>query len=162
MAQGRGNPVSVEDQVIHEPRLAESDLHLEPRLVRFVVNNRFLRSFAYLFGYYQAGDVYRRIRCTSDGVLHVTTAPVARATADVHQHALVATAVEILEVNADRACVSVKNHSAEKVYVGFDNTVSDSTGRLLEENASIEMDLYTGAVWAISTVTGSSVSVIEL
>lgn len=49
------------------------------------------------------------------------------------------------------------------VYIGNDNTVSDSTGYPLFNGNTIEMDLTpTGQIWAISTTAGQTVAVLEI
>lgn len=59
--------------------------------------------------------------------------------------------------NLDRISVSVTNREAEVVYIGFDNTVTTSTGFPLYQQDVMTYtgsDLYTGALYGI-VATGS-------
>lgn len=72
------------------------------------------------------------------------------------------TPVLIVAENENRRDVDVFNHSDVIIYLGFDDTVGVLTGMPLVPYTGVIYDEYHGEVWAISTVVGTDVRVLEM
>lgn len=95
----------------------------------------------------------------------VTEVPVASGTATTAQTTVSATAVLILAANASRLGASIENQAGPNtIYWGQANTVTTATGFPIPPGSAYNIDvpLYLGAVYAITTGTGQLSATVEL
>ncbi len=73
-------------------------------------------------------------------------------------------AVKILDKNPSRVSALIRQISSSNLYIGFDQGVSSTTGMLLNQNDSYEINQlnhFTGEIWAVANTSGQDVRVVE-
>ena len=79
------------------------------------------------------------------------------------QATITGTATQIIGARATRAGVIITNAGTTDVYIGFNNTVTTSTGDLLTGTAGAFVSIpYTGAVWGITGGSSETVTYLEV
>lgn len=126
-----------------------------------VVDNRWVRSLAQLFGWDAAGRIRRRVAVDAQGRVLVSLGGSPGQIPNVYQADVPTTATLIVGESQNRYLLRVRNISSVDVYVSNTNAVSPTTGFLIRPGEVADFSAWTFPMWMIAVTLPGRVAIIE-
>lgn len=126
-----------------------------------VVDNRWVRAVAQLFGWDAAGRMRRRVAVDAQGRILVSLGGSPGQIPNVYQADVSTTATLVVRESPNRYLLRVRNISSVDVYVSNTDAVSPGTGFLVRPGETIDFSAWTFPMWMISVTQPGRVAVIE-
>ena len=147
---------------IIRPDLGEIDFEFDKIVPNPEIDEKFGQNLVYLIGYDDTNQIFRFINVDSDGRVYVSSGSTKSNVGSVSRAAVDDTPVAILADNQDRQLAIIQNLGGEIVYLGFVDTVDDTTGFPLPVGGVWETSVWIGAIYAATTGATTEIAIIEM
>lgn len=120
------------------------------------------QNLSYLIGYDIVSDKYRYVTVDSDGKIFISSGSVPTASANISIVIVGVAAIILLSTNTSRNSFQIFNNSANTIYVGFTGSVTTILGFPIPSGAVWSDSEYVGDIYAISSVAGNNIRIMEM
>jgi hypothetical protein len=137
------------------------DIELDEPKIEGKLSDDLQDTLARLAGWYDAGKTFKKVNVDSQGRLLVSLNAGQIGNLSTSKPAVAAVAVKLLDANINRRRWEIRNNGVSDVAWGVDNSVTLANGVTLGVGQLDGDDVYIGALWAISSAAGATLTVIE-
>lgn len=148
-------------QIIIPREFWRTDVELDEQKIEGKLSDDLIDSLARLFGWYDAGQFWKKINVDSQGRLLVSLNAGQIGNLTISRPAVAAVAVKLLDANINRRRWEIRNTGLRDAAWGGSDAVTLANGVTIPIGNFDGDDVYIGQIWAISSGAGTTFEVIE-
>ena len=137
------------------------DIALSPFIKDPQISEDIAQTLTRLLAWNSTKDQFELVQLDSQGSLRFSQAPAPVGVGSYSQATITTTVGLVLAANADRRYFSVFNNGGVAVYVGFDTSVTTSTGFVIPIGGAIGYSFYYGSIFGIVSTGSCDLRIIE-
>lgn len=137
------------------------DIELKPYEPQPEIESGVKQTLARLVGWDSGNKTFRLVSVNSDGQISTTQTLSGADVASYSKTVVNTTVTNIVQANASRKRLIITNNHNDTLYIGFDESVTVSTGFPLNTGEQLSLTEYSGAVYGIMDVAIGDARVLE-
>lgn len=144
------------------PYMRRTGYELDGDIGQPVIDEKLGQNLSYLVGYCDTTEQYELVRLDDDGRLLVSSGSVKSNDGNISIVTPSDPSVLALSENPERKMFIIQNTGNETVYLGFTDTVDETTGFPLGVNTVWENDVWYGQIYAFALGATAEIVIIEM